>query len=579
MRTRWRASWLRANSQATSAVRRLPTCSVPVGEGAKRPSAVTTRLCRVASFGRWPTTTPPLPSRPRGRARRAAAPGASSRAWADRPRRSRARGVRAAARSYPATTPRPRAASGPLSPRTTPPSESALDEGPNWPCRRLRLARAGRWARGMPPFARLLALSITVALAALGAAPAAQAAVLPLAHASVAVVDSPHDGVVAGGDTLLITETVHNTGAVTLTGLTATLATQTAGVSIDQGSSAYLDVAASADAANTTPLQVTLDPSLPCGTTLHFTLTVSNGTGSAVVPFTVATGAQGDFADYTGSPAVIGETLPSLRKVLSSVSYAGVAQVSDPGIVQEVRVDIGSLTHPNISHLSLSLKAPDGTTVPLVDAGHGTAGQSFTGTDLVGDLAATPLPATGPYTGTFKADGDLSAKAGLSQQGDWRLFVSEPNDTEIGRVNSWTLRIAAASCAPRSVAKLTATPNPVDPGADVVLDASTSGSAAPGGITRYEWDLADGTGFHEGLTPTTPTHTVRFAQRGTRTVTVRVSDATGVIGTASIHLIVSLLPNAVIGLPSGVKEQTYATLDGSGSNDPDGGAISSYEWE
>ena len=233
----------------------------------------------------------------------------------------------------------------------------------------------------MPPFARLLALSITVALAALGAAPAAQAAVLPLAHATVAVVDSPHDGVVAGGDTLVVTETVHNTDATaTLTGLTAALAAQTPGVSIDQGSSAYPNIAAGADAANITPLQVTLDPSLPCGTTLHFTLTVTNGTGSAVVPFTVETGAQGDFADYSGSPAVIGETVASLHQVhLSSVSYAGVAHVSDPGIVEEVRVNIGSLVHPNIGHLSLALKAPDGTTVPLVDAGHGTAGRVLHG--------------------------------------------------------------------------------------------------------------------------------------------------------------------------------------------------------
>ena len=228
-----------------------------------------------------------------------------------------------------------------------------------------------------------------------------------------------------------------------LTGLTATLATQTAGVSIDQGSSAYPNIAGGADAANATPLQVTLDPSLPCGTTLHFTLTVANGTGSAVVPFTIATGAQGDFVDYTGSPAVIGETLPSLRKVLASVSYAGLAHVTDPGIVEEVQVSIGSLTHPDISHLSLALKAPNGTTVPLVDAGHGTAGQSFTNTELV-TPGAPSLPASGPYTGTFKADGDLSAMAGLSQQGDWQLVVSEPNDSEIGRVNSWTLRIAAA---------------------------------------------------------------------------------------------------------------------------------------
>ena len=40
-RTRKRASWLRANSQASSAVRRLPRCRLPVGLGAKRPSAST----------------------------------------------------------------------------------------------------------------------------------------------------------------------------------------------------------------------------------------------------------------------------------------------------------------------------------------------------------------------------------------------------------------------------------------------------------------------------------------------------------------------------------------------------------
>ena len=111
------------------------------------------------------------------------------------------------------------------------------------------------------------------------------------------------------------------------------------------------------------------------------------------MPFTVDTGAQGDFEDYTGSPAVIGETLPSLRQVhLASVSYAGIAHVSDPGIVEEVRVNIGSLIHPDIRHLSLALKAPDGTTVPLVDAGHGTPGQSFTGTELVQAPAATTVP-------------------------------------------------------------------------------------------------------------------------------------------------------------------------------------------
>ena len=95
------------------------------------------------------------------------------------------------------------------------------------------------------------------------------------------------------------------------------------------------------------------------------------------MPFTIDTGAQGDFEDHVGSPAVIGETLPSLRQHLAAVSYAGIAHVSDPGIVDKVRVVIGSLTHPDIRHLSLALKAPDGTMVPLVDAGRGAAGPAL----------------------------------------------------------------------------------------------------------------------------------------------------------------------------------------------------------
>jgi PKD repeat protein len=428
----------------------------------------------------------------------------------------------------------------------------------------------------MPTLARSVALSITMALAVLVAAPAAQAAPPLLSHDTVSVLGTPNDGVLAPGDALVITETVRNDGPSTVTGLTATLTAQTPGVTVTQDSTSYLDIAAGASVANTTPLQATVDPTLACGTTLDFTLSLTNSDGTATVPFTVATGSPGPLVDYTGNPAVIGNSIASLHRVVSAASYAGTALVDDPGIVDEVRVNLGSITHPDISHLALALKAPDGTTtVPLVNAGRGGPGQSFTGTELVQDPGATSLdaPATAPYTGTFKADGDLSAMAGVDQFGTWRLFATEPNPAEIGRINSWTLRIATASCEPRSAAHLTATPNPVDPGANVALDASGSSTVDVGGITRYEWDLGDGT-FADG--PASRTETF---PRGRRTVRVRVSDANGVVGTTSLDLIVSRLPNAVIALPPAPKEQTSVVLDGSGSNDPDGGAIASYAWE
>ena len=170
----------------------------------------------------------------------------------------------------------------------------------------------------MPPFARLLALSITVALAALGAAPAAQAAVLPLAHATVDGRRQParrrrrRRRHAASSPRRSTTPT----RLTTLTGLTATLATQTAGVTIDQGSSAYPTSRAAPTRPTRRRCRSRWTRRCRAGRRCTSALTVTNGTGSAVVPFTIATGAQGDFADYTGSPAVIGETLPSLRKVL-----------------------------------------------------------------------------------------------------------------------------------------------------------------------------------------------------------------------------------------------------------------------
>jgi subtilisin-like proprotein convertase family protein len=425
----------------------------------------------------------------------------------------------------------------------------------------------------MPLLARLTAVGTAVLLAGAVAAPSAHAATLGLAHQTLHVADNPNDGVVGPGDQLTITETVVNNGAP-VTGLQATLTSSTPGVTVTQGSSSYPDLATADTGANTTPLRVDLAPELACGTTVDLNLHFTSAAGTADVPLTIATGYVGNSVNYAGSSAVIGDSLGNLRPSLAKATYAGTAVVGGSGIVEDVQVNIGNLMHPDISKLSLSLKAPDGTTVPLVNAGRGGPNQSFVNTELVRDWPTTlDPPATGPFTGTFKADGDLGQFVGVEQHGTWSLLASETDTSLIGRVNSWTLRIAPADCAPRSVAKLTATPNPVDPGANVVLDATGSATTDPGGITQYEWDMGNGV-FAGGPA----TQTVSFP-RGRRTVKVRVSDANGVVGTASVDLIVSLLPNAVIALPPSPKQGTNVVLDGSGSNDPDGGAIARYDWE
>ncbi|HEY3186614.1 MAG TPA: PKD domain-containing protein, partial [Solirubrobacteraceae bacterium] len=396
----------------------------------------------------------------------------------------------------------------------------------------------------MPSLARLIAVGTALVIAA-AAAPVAQADPLPLSHQGTVVADTPNDGVLAPGDDLAITETVHNGGLTTLSGLQATLSSSTPGVVVTDATKSYANIDPGQNGANASPFHVTFPGSLPCGTTLSFTVSFTSGAGTASVPFTLVTGAAGSFVDYVGSPTVIGDATPTLRPHLSALSYSGTATVGTAGIVKGVEVVVGDLTHPDISHLGLELVAPDTTTRTTLVDHRGSAGGTFQNTVLSAG-APNPISAgSSPFTNPFRPDGDFGVFAGLSQQGPWKLAISEPDPTEIGRLNSWTLRIAPADCTPRSVAKLSLSAARIDPGGTVTLDASQSVTVAPGGITGYEWDL--GTGSFAAGPATRPPDT--FPARGRYTIRVRVSDAGGVIGIASKDLIVSQAPTASVTLP------------------------------
>jgi subtilisin-like proprotein convertase family protein len=430
----------------------------------------------------------------------------------------------------------------------------------------------------MSHIVRLTAVGCALALASAIGTPAALAATLPLTHQSTAVSDTPNDGVIAPGDELAILETLHNGGGATLTGLQATLTSSTPGVVVTQGTRSYPDLPAGADAAGTLPFRVQLPSAMACGTPVHLTLTVSSGADVATVPLTLASGVAGALTDYAGTPVAVGDSTPTLRPTAGLTAdflSSATASVESAGLVKQVQLRLDSVTHPDISQLSFALRGPGGTTVTLVHAGRGGPGASFTNTELVpsGSSLDTGTP---PFTGTFQADGDLSAFADTDQEGAWRLTVDASDPLELGRVDGWTLRIAQADCSPRSVPRLAlpGTPDaPVAPGASVDLDASTS-SSVHGPITRYEWDLGSGT-----FADATSVVTTSFA-RGSYPIRVRVSDALGVIGTASGTLVVSLPPVAHIVLPAmQPKEGALATLDGSGSTDPEGAGIAAYDWD
>ena len=119
-------------------------------------------------------------------------------------------------------------------------------------------------------------------------------------------------------------------------------------------------------------------------------------------------------------------------------------------------------------------------------------------------------------------------------------------------------------------------PSQIAPGQSATLDASRSVSTVLHGITQYEYDYDDGS--HSSRTAPRCSRTASPGTARTRCI-VRVSDANGVIGTASTTLIVSSPPVAAfspVALP--VKEATVHSLNASASTDSDG-TIVSYAWD
>jgi subtilisin-like proprotein convertase family protein len=118
------------------------------------------------------------------------------------------------------------------------------------------------------------------------------------------------------------------------------------------------------------------------------------------------------------------------------------------GVVVEDLHVLVDIEHSWDNDLTLRLKAPDGTTVVLVDR-HGGQGDDFRQTQFSDDAPDAITDGEAPFNGDFRPQEPLAALRDTLVQGDWTLEVQDHARHDGGTLHAWSLEIAAKAAAPR----------------------------------------------------------------------------------------------------------------------------------
>jgi subtilisin-like proprotein convertase family protein len=269
------------------------------------------------------------------------------------------------------------------------------------------------------------------------------------AHATGApLIETDHTVVLGGdgdatlepGEPFTLAERLRNEGNVTATGIHGTATIAAGDGSVTQAGSTWPNLAPGAGALGTPPFGVTVAPSLVCGTTVDLTISVASSGGTMALPVQLPTGRPGSGTTYGSS---------DVPKAIPDNNPAGVTStrtIQASGLVSDVNVTVGQITHTFAGDLTIDLISPAGTTVRLFNR-NGGSGDNLTGT--VFDDAATTAISDGaaPFTGTFRPAQPLSAFDGEQLHGTWKLKVVDNAGDDTGTLSAWSTRISPIACS------------------------------------------------------------------------------------------------------------------------------------
>jgi autotransporter-associated beta strand protein len=265
---------------------------------------------------------------------------------------------------------------------------------------------------------------------------------------SSAISSGNGDGIIQPNECNLLNIVITNTSGAVVTNISATLLSDTPGVTVVQASSIYTNLSANARGTNSTPFQLSVAPTFICGENIDLTLVVDTANqGTFGIPLVLNSGAPGSATSFSNLGIKL---IPDGDSTNSSVTVSGITAP-----IAKITVSL-NINHGSDADLDLFLQGPDGTLVELSTDNGGSGnnyGNSCAQRTTFDDNAGTAITTgVAPFFGSFRPEGHLSdfrGKFGADVNGTWKLLVADDAVNAIaGELDCWTLTIFQATCVP-----------------------------------------------------------------------------------------------------------------------------------
>jgi len=336
---------------------------------------------------------------------------------------------------------------------------------------------------------------IVMPLAALQASGAPAAAAVKLVDVSATEVRGNGNGLPDPNEDWQFAITLGNGGGATATGVSATLVSNTPGVTVTSGSIAFGSIPVGGQAAAGAAFRFSVG-AIACGQSLDFVLQVSTAQNPMPLSLPISMASNPGLSapqtfSYVGPSVAIpdGGTQAPGATAIASLPVSG---VNGPVGKVVLRIDglngcaanapeNAGIDHSYVGDLVVTLQSPDGRAVKVINRMNSgfNYGQNFCEVTL--DDAATGASigsATGeqaPFTGAWRPDEALATMKGGNANGVWQLQANDWMQSKTGHINRFSLIVQTQSCG--------------------------AGSAPPpsGGTATQSFDV-DGDGRYDALT-------------------------------------------------------------------------------